>query len=99
MAARSTIAGVRLLTKNGVNYGCMRSRDDLPACIAVLLVGDERPKELVERLSARLSRSKMDKETVGQLLICTHTHTHKHVIMYDNDNYNDNERDNKHGCN
>jgi len=45
------------------------SRGDLPACVAVLLVGDERPKKLVERLRARLGRSKMDEETVGQLLV------------------------------
>jgi len=45
------------------------SRGDLPASVAVLLVGDERPKKLVERLRARLGRSKMDEETVGQLLV------------------------------
>jgi len=45
------------------------SRDDLPACIAVLLVGDERPEVVIERLGARLSRCKMNEETVGQLLV------------------------------
>jgi len=41
------------------------SRDNWPACIAVLLVADERPEELIERLGARLSRRKMNEETVG----------------------------------
>ena len=45
------------------------SRDNLPACIAVLLVGDEWPEELIERLGTRLSRRKVNEETVGQLLV------------------------------
>jgi len=45
------------------------SRDDLPACIAVLLVADERPEELIESLGTSLGRRKMNEEAVGELLV------------------------------